>query len=184
MSPVLETRRLILRLPQRHEAADIMVEANNPRISSMLARMPYPYRLSDAEFFVRMCEEATKTRHMAHFGIYLKRHGGADYIGGCGFSPLDKDPVPHLGYWISERHWGKGYANEAARAVQAFAFDERGLPELHSGCRPDNAGSRAVLEKLGFRHVGSSTIYAAARRRVEAIDSFVMTSADWRRMKP
>ena len=54
-----------------------------------------------------------------------------------------------LGWAILSRCWGRGYATEAARAVRAWAFAERGIERLISLIDPANVRSIRVAEKLG-----------------------------------
>ena len=72
-----------------------------------------------------------------------------------------------LGYWFEATAWGQGYASEAAQAVVRFAFKEVGLLGLRSGHVEDNAASRNVLLKLGFREV--DTVRAKSRSRKEDV---------------
>jgi ribosomal-protein-alanine N-acetyltransferase len=59
-----------------------------------------------------------------------------------------------LGYWLAPAHWGQGLMTEAAAAVVRCAFQTIGLHKLKVGCISENAASRRVIEKLGFRFVG------------------------------
>jgi len=59
-----------------------------------------------------------------------------------------------LGYWLAPALWGKGLMTEAAHHVLVFAFGELGLHKITVGCLEQNIGSRRVIEKLGFRHIG------------------------------
>jgi RimJ/RimL family protein N-acetyltransferase len=54
-----------------------------------------------------------------------------------------------LGWAISSAHWGHGYATEAARAVRAWAYAERGVERLISLIDPRNIRSIRVADKLG-----------------------------------
>src|SRR3954463_2886167 len=49
---VLETQRLVLRAPQLEDAKAIAALANDRRIAENTARIPHPYRVSDAESWV------------------------------------------------------------------------------------------------------------------------------------
>lgn len=51
----------------------------------------------------------------------------------------------------SDRHWGIGYATEAAKAVLNHAFTRLGIAEIVSFTVPKNARSRAVMEKIGMK---------------------------------
>ncbi|MFJ5306278.1 GNAT family N-acetyltransferase [Streptomyces sp. NPDC088350] len=72
-------------------------------------------------------------------------------------------------YWIDRAYWGKGIATAALRDLLAE------VPErpLHARVAADNAGSRRVLEKCGFRVSGHDRGFANARG--EEIDELVLT---------
>jgi aminoglycoside 6'-N-acetyltransferase len=58
-----------------------------------------------------------------------------------------------IGYSLIEAARGRGYATEALRAVVDEAFAETNLAELQACCVPENAASRAVLDRTGFDEV-------------------------------
>jgi RimJ/RimL family protein N-acetyltransferase len=62
-------------------------------------------------------------------------------------------------YWIGRSYWGKGIATGA---LNAFLAVERTRP-LHAHVAYDNVASRRVLEKCGFRVVGTARGFARAR---------------------
>jgi len=59
-----------------------------------------------------------------------------------------------LGYWIAPALQGQGLMTEAAHAVVRWGFETLGLHKINVGCFADNAASRRVIEKVGFRYVG------------------------------
>jgi ribosomal-protein-alanine N-acetyltransferase len=59
-----------------------------------------------------------------------------------------------LGYALRKDHWGRGYASEAGRLMLDFAFSTAGLHRVQAATGPDNAPSRALLERLGFQCEG------------------------------
>ena len=60
----------------------------------------------------------------------------------------------HIGYWIGERHAGRGLMTEAVNLLARFAFDTLRLHRIEAACIPDNVRSIRVLEKAGFRREG------------------------------
>ncbi|MHC5902838.1 GNAT family N-acetyltransferase [Streptomyces sp. S6] len=62
-------------------------------------------------------------------------------------------------YWIDRYFWGRGIATAALRALLAEVAER----PLHARVALDNAGSRRVLEKCGFRETGRDSGYANAR---------------------
>jgi RimJ/RimL family protein N-acetyltransferase len=51
-SPVIETRRLVLRAPAPQDVTRIASMANDREIARMTCRMPHPFGTGDAEDFV------------------------------------------------------------------------------------------------------------------------------------
>ena len=64
-----------------------------------------------------------------------------------------------LTYWIGRPYWGKGIAT---CALDAFLTVDPSRP-LHARVAHDNVASRRVLEKCGFRVVGTDRGFAEAR---------------------
>jgi len=62
-------------------------------------------------------------------------------------------------YWVDRAHWGEGIATRAMRLFLE-AHSER---PVRARVAADNAGSIAVLEKLGFTQVGTEVSFANAR---------------------
>ena len=71
----------------------------------------------------------------------------------------DEEGERHVCYWISRDYWGQGVATGALRLHIA----ELTSRPLHASIAFDNLRSRRVLEKCGFRAVGSIQSFARAR---------------------
>jgi len=59
-----------------------------------------------------------------------------------------------IGYELSPKYWGYGYATEAARAIVEFGFTQLRLHRIWSWCIAENVGSARVLQKLGMQAEG------------------------------
>jgi ribosomal-protein-alanine N-acetyltransferase len=88
------------------------------------------------------------------------------HVGCCGLRPYPGDrTVLEIGFHVRHEHWGQGHAAESARAVIDHAFAAR--PEiraLFAGHHPENAPSRALLAKLGFRYTHDALYEPTGRR--------------------
>ncbi len=92
-------------------------------------------------------------RRKFQLAITLKTSG--ELIGNCGIRMRSVDAhEADIGYELDPRHWGQGYATEAARAMMVFGFTHFHLHRIWSWCIADNVGSAHVLEKLGMRQEG------------------------------
>ena len=64
-----------------------------------------------------------------------------------------------IGYWIGAPFAGRGHMKAAVKAVAPFAFQRLGLHRLEAACIPENASSRELLLKVGFRLEGEARAY-------------------------
>ena len=97
-------------------------------------------------------EIATQAEHgVQYWPLFLLADGG--HAGCCGLRPYKtREKIYEIGFHLRPAYWGRGYAAEAARAVQAYAFDRLGAAALFAGHHPANEASRRLLGKLGFRY--------------------------------
>jgi RimJ/RimL family protein N-acetyltransferase len=56
-----------------------------------------------------------------------------------------------VGWRLARKHWGQGYATEAARAALEVGFARLDLREIVSFTTVGNVRSRAVMERIGMR---------------------------------
>ena len=176
--PVLETERLVLRAPRLGDAKTVAVLANDRRIAENTARIPHPYRAADAEDFIATANLSGE----AVFLIALRTGARKQIIGACGFTQVDRHP-PELGYWLGVKHWGKGYATEAVRAMIDHVFTDLDCQAIQSAARVTNPASRRVLEKCGFQWTGAGLLRIRAISSSAPIDRFRLDRGLWASLK-
>ena len=66
---------------------------------------------------------------------------------------------PELGFAVAPAFRGRGYAEEACRAVMEYSCRELGFEEIRAVVRRENKKSQKLCEKLGFS-VDSETGYS------------------------
>lgn len=59
-----------------------------------------------------------------------------------------------VGYFLAERHYGKGIATEALQILTRFLFEEALVNRIQAEVMPPNEASKRVLAKNGFRKEG------------------------------
>jgi RimJ/RimL family protein N-acetyltransferase len=173
--PVLETERLVLRAPRLGDAKSVAVLANDRRIAENTARIPHPYRMADAEDFIA-------TANLGSEAVFFITLRNGVLIGACGFTQIDRHP-PEIGYWLGVKHWGKGYATEAVRAVIDHTFTDLDCDAIHSSARVTNPASRRVLEKCGFQWTGAGLLRIRAISSSAPIDRFRLDRGLWASLK-
>lgn len=138
----LRTERLVLATPTLADAPAIAALANNKDVHRWMSRLPYPYTLADAEYFIQTIVPSAEEYCLAlHSG-----EEGLIGIIGLHFAP---GRVPDLGYWLGAPYWGLGYGSEAAIAI-VEACRAAGATAIRARAMRDNEASRKVLRKAGF----------------------------------
>ncbi|MBU2669737.1 GNAT family N-acetyltransferase [Actinoplanes bogorensis] len=113
-------------------------------------QLPIPYRLADAEFFVReMAVAAWDNGSRAEF-VVEPEAGGTARWGRVGFG-LDGAGAGQIGYWMDPAARGRGVATAAVRALCRWGFEVLGLGLIEWRAEVGNHASRRVAEKAGFR---------------------------------
>ena len=93
------------------------------------------------------------------YGMWaLELQSTRELVGRAGFLDPPGWPGFELGWFLGRRHWGNGYAVEAASAALRYAFDELGRERVISLIRPGNTRSIRVAEALGERLAGETEL--------------------------
>lgn len=96
-----------------------------------------------------------------------------EVVGGTGLHKRVGADALEMGYWISARHVGRGYATEVAAALTRVAFQVHGVERMEIRCATDNAPSAAVPRRLGYTHE------ATLRANVRGVDGSMRDTMVW-----
>jgi RimJ/RimL family protein N-acetyltransferase len=153
---ILTTDRLILRTWKASDlplmttiSSDPLVMEHFPAIQNITATQALIDRINQhyEKFGYALCAVETKDMH--------------EFIGFVGLNQPSFEipkfipkglPIVEIGWRLSAKHWGKGYATEAAKAVLRYAFTELNLDEIISFTVTANTKSCRVMEKIGLHH--------------------------------
>lgn len=93
--------------------------------------------------------------------LFLIRRGDEVLLGAITLDNIRRGPSQSgtLGYWTGAPFARQGYMREAIEAVVHHAFVMRDLSRIEAACLPENAASRGVLEKCGFKYEGVAQSY-------------------------
>ncbi|HEX6679161.1 MAG TPA: GNAT family protein [Gaiellaceae bacterium] len=128
----------------------------------------------------RRLEALQGDESFADFGIFLT--AGDELVGRIQLSGISRGPFEnaYLGYFVSERHNGRGYATEAVRQAVDAAFGELALHRVQAAVIPRNVASIRVLEKAGFREEGLALRYLQIAGVWEDHKLYAVTAEEWR----
>jgi len=149
----IKTERLLLRSFHDNDAPRMTALIGNWNVIRWLAAPPYPYRLNNAEAFIARVAPETITQQNATLAIEIE----GVLAGSIGYEARGEDV--HLGYWLGEPYWEKGYMREAVGAVLGFYFSAHNNREIISSVLMGNEASLRLQKSFGFETVGETDLF-------------------------
>ncbi|MBT8454585.1 MAG: GNAT family N-acetyltransferase [Rhodobacteraceae bacterium] len=158
----IETDRLTLRPPAhsdfrawsslRSESADFLVPWEPAWSPDHLGRKSFTNRVYWAQ---RSISGGTAVP------LFIFRRSDQTLLGAITLDNIQRGPSQSgtLGYWIGETHARHGYMREAIGGVVHYAFETLDLSRIQAACLSENAASRGLLEKSGFKYEGVAQSY-------------------------
>ena len=158
----ITTERLILRLPEHRDFR----QWSGLRSASMGFLTPWEPtwssdHLSRRSFANRVHWAQRTAAQGTALALFLLRRDDAVLVGAITLDHIRRGPAQAatIGYWVGQPHARQGYMREAIRATVHHAFTEMDLSRIEAACLPENAASRGVLEKAGFKYEGVAQSY-------------------------
>lgn len=163
---VLVTRRLRIRRFTPSDVDNLWVLYRDPEVMRFLGRPVSSRAEIDDKILPGLLAEYERYRNFGYWAVENRETG--EFVGRLAFhsvvlpadpakslwehGPDDDSPIGSIGYRIRRSVWGQGYATEAAGELVRHAFEDLEMTELWATTMAVNAGSRRVMEKLGFRY--------------------------------
>jgi predicted ABC-type ATPase/RimJ/RimL family protein N-acetyltransferase len=173
----IATPRLELRPPRLEDAPALANLANDRRVVENMGRLPFPFRISDAE---KLIVSALESQDDLTYVIVLS---DGTPIGVCGLVH-DRDPnTLKLECWLGAAYWGRGYATEAVRALIDETFTQASPKVLVSDVRVTNHTGRRLLEKCAFQWIGVGLERIRSLGSAVPVDRFRLDRGIWLSLK-
>lgn len=144
--PVIETKRLRLRGFKDSDLDDFSEMNFDPEFAKYFGTGK-PLSRWDSWNVLTMLAGHWMIRGFGFWIVEEKITG--DFVGRVGVWHPDGWAGTEIGWGISKKHWGKGYATEAAEAAKNWAFGNLDIEELISVIHPENEPSKKVAVRIG-----------------------------------
>ena len=179
---MIETERLLLRLPEPEDADAIYRHLSDPEVMRWIGATGETGTRADAVERAERWQRAWDLDGFGHF-IAVRRDTGAA-IGRVGLlvwdphtwqngtrSEIGDHAEVELGWTLERTAWGHGFATEGAVAVRDWALREVQPRRLISLIHAENARSIRVAEKIGERYELDIVVHHGATVQLWALPS-------------
>jgi RimJ/RimL family protein N-acetyltransferase len=147
---MIETDRLRLRQWRARDSGPLFALCNDPRVMRFLGPT---LRMTDV---VQLIErQVAHQKALGHCFWALETREEGEFLGLCGLvrGPF-ATPIANkleIGWRLGHRHWGQGYASEAATAVLGWAWENTADPAVWAITTRGNAASAKVMQRIGMQ---------------------------------
>jgi [ribosomal protein S5]-alanine N-acetyltransferase len=160
--PRIETARMTLRLPAHTDwrAWSALREESATHLTPWEPVWAHDH-LTRRAFTNRVYWAARAETQGTALPMLLIRREDQALLGAITLDNIRRGPAQTgtLGYWIGAAHARQGFMREAIMGMVHHAFTTLDLSRVEAACLPENAASRGVLEKCGFKYEGVAQSY-------------------------
>jgi len=177
----LETNRLNLR---QWIDSDLPIFAEMNADSIVMEYYPNTLSEDESNTMANKLKELIAEKSWGFWAVETKDEN--EFIGFVGLHKPTYDlpvtPCVEIGWRLGKKHWGKGYASEAAQEALRFAFEGLHLKEIYSFTSVINNQSWAVMERVGMKNEENNFEHPIVEKNSVLSEHvlYKMTDVQWR----
>lgn len=150
--PVDATLDLVLLEPRHAGMLYAVVDENRAHLRRWLPWVDATRSVADSAGFIHATLGQFARSESLAVGIFTQ----GVLAGSIGYHAIDwANRRTSLGYWLAAPYQGRGLMTRAVRAMTTHAFVSLGLHRMEIRAAVENARSRQVAERAGYRHEGT-----------------------------
>jgi len=173
--------QLVLRRFAEGDLHDHLEYASDPQV----ARYEYwePYTLKRLTEEARQAQDTVPGAEARWLELAVEIKAERKVIGSVGIKVLSRQHrLGEVGWTLSRKYQGRGYATEAGSAILRFGFEELDLFWIISFCHVRNAPSYRLMERLGMRRLAHFERSKLAKGEWWDEVVYSITEPEWRLM--
>jgi len=132
------------------------------------------------------CIDELLSKNRKLYSFIIENKVTNEFIGEIGYTVMKNTPygkLVHLGYFILEEYWNKGFVTEALKRILEYAFVENNVYRIHTGCFKENIGSERVMQKCGFTKEAEFKEYALHEGKLKDRVEYRLLKTEWEKWK-
>jgi ribosomal-protein-serine acetyltransferase len=130
-----------------------LIDANRAYLRTWLPWLDGTISAANTEDFIR----STLQQFADNRGFVAAICHEQSIVGVIGYNQIDwQNRIGYIGYWLAQDCQGKGLMTTSCKAVLDYGFGVLNLNRLVITCAAENKRSRAIPERLGFVHEGTT----------------------------
>ncbi|MEX1046715.1 MAG: GNAT family N-acetyltransferase [Actinomycetota bacterium] len=148
--PALEDDVVALRPFTLMDVPRVTQACQDPEIPRWTARIPSPYRESDARDWI--VSQANDLRQGTEISLAITDPSTGSLDGSVGLSSIEtSNGTAEIGYWVAAWARRQGKATNSVQLLSGWGLEELGLRRIILVTKPDNEASAGVARRAGYR---------------------------------
>lgn len=155
----LETERLLLRKFEEEDYKRLFLLDSNPEVMKYVGMQPLS-KPEESKEVVKMIMQQYEDNGLGRLAVIEKETGLLIGWSGLKLHTSEINGYKNfydLGYRFLPETWGKGYAQESAKASLEFGFNDLNAEAIYAHAHSENVTSNYILKKIGFEKTGEFT---------------------------
>jgi ribosomal-protein-serine acetyltransferase len=138
--------------PRHAEAFFDLCSLNREYLAQWLPWVDHTNQIMDTQLFIQLELDRFASHRGFSCGIFYQ----GQLVGSISVHEIDWiNKKTSLGYWLADSYQGKGIMTGACRRLLHYLFVELKLNRVEIKACTENTRSRAIPERLGFKHEGT-----------------------------
>ncbi|CAL2090587.1 GNAT family N-acetyltransferase [Tenacibaculum sp. 190524A02b] len=156
MHKEFESERLLIRPTSEQDAELIYKLMNTPKFIKYVGDRNLNSIEDAKKYITNKMLPQLNTHGYSNYSLITKSDGTK--VGSCGLYDRDGLDGIDIGFGLLPEYEGLGYAYEAASKLMNAAIEEFKIEEIQGITSKENIASQRLLEKLGLKVVGTTTL--------------------------
>ena len=179
--PTLETKRLILRRINIHDAKDIFEYSKDKEVARHVLWSAQK-DISEAKDYCRFMAKRYRNDQPSSWGIIDKATNRL--VGTIGYMDYNEDNATvEVGYSLARWLWNGGYMTEALTRVIEYTFESMDVNRIEAQHELENPSSGRVMEKCGMRKEGELRQRLYNKGRYVDVALYAIIKEDYDKLK-
>ena len=129
----------------------LAIDQNRAHLASFLPWVSNMLSIENAQNYIEYSQQLYHQGKEISFLILFDHQ----LIGRIGLHHIDdQNKNASIGYWLTQKFQGKGIVSAACKKIISFGFEKINLQRIEIKAAVNNTKSKAIPEKLGFKHEG------------------------------
>jgi len=152
----------VFRYGTRADIAKIAAMLTDPEVGRWLWFTPAPAEMFESFFapFIEAQDQDLTAGKVPQTAVFVVENDAGEFLGQGAVIAVQGSPGGfEIGFQLPKKSWGRGVGTRLSEFLCAYAIHQCAAFRIEGACLEGNAGSRAILAKLGLALEGTRPDY-------------------------